>query len=72
MREIFAILVGWLSLQCLAGEKDVGGKVSDIRKGLTVEEKIDLLCADAPAVVAFRHYPLRLVERVSQRCGEGG
>ena len=50
MREIFAILVGWLSLQCLAGEKDVGGKVSDIRKGLTVEEKIDLLCADAPAV----------------------
>lgn len=50
MREIFAILVGWLSLQCLVGEKDIGGKVSDIRKGLTVEEKIDLLCADAPAV----------------------
>ena len=24
--------------------------MSDIRKGLTVEEKIDLLCADAPAV----------------------
>ena len=71
MREIFAILVGWLSLQCLAGEKDVGGKVSDIRKGLTVEEKIDLLCG-CSGCGSFRYYPLRLVERVSQRCGEGG